>query len=64
MESVFDIMDMDDEERSALLQLTDAQMAVSIPIDICSSTVNIITKGLLAGCGPFLQSLPKHRLEL
>lgn len=29
VESVFDIMDMDDDERSTLLQLTDAQMAVS-----------------------------------
>lgn len=27
MESVFDIMEMEDEERSALLQLSDAQIA-------------------------------------
>lgn len=27
MESIFDIMEMEDEDRSGLLQLTDAQMA-------------------------------------
>ena len=30
IESVFDIMDMEDEERNKLLQLTDAQMQVKI----------------------------------
>ena len=28
VESVFDVMDMEDEDRNALLQLTDAQMQV------------------------------------
>ena len=32
IESVFDIMDMEDEDRNSLLQFSDAQMQVSVGI--------------------------------
>ena len=63
MESVFDIMDMEDEERNALLQLTDAQMAVSVGEELwleCRAHTGLSC----AGRGAVLQPLPQRGPQL
>ena len=50
IESVFDIMDMEDEERNKLLQLTDAQMQVEIFCHFVGHFVSFCYRTMCPNC--------------
>ena len=60
MESVFDIMELEDEERNKLLNMTDLQIA-----DVAYFLYNIVRFHYnLVYIGQVLQQVPQHRVRL